>query len=298
MTQTQETESYLVIIGSMKSGTTTVFSMLADHPQIAPVTPKEPGFFAFDDIYAKGFEWYHGLFDFDPTRHQYRLDGSTDYTKAPFVTGVWERMTARKGARYKLVYIMRHPLRRIESHARHVQRVRKELGQIVSPRADHGLDHGISLSSLAITQYAHQLAPFQEAWAAGDLFLTTLEDLKSDPDTVMRALWAFLDLQPPSEKVMAVHENAGAEKKKVIDSWGFFARMSWLMSLGRTILPHSARETIKGWFRRDIKLSGRFQLSFEEEEALWHLLQADMRALEKDYRIPVDQLWMKPSKSK
>lgn len=297
MTQAQDTESYIVIIGAMKSGTTTLFSMLAEHPQIAPATPKEPGFFAFEDIHARGFEWYHGLFDFDPARHRYRLDGSTDYTKAPFVTGVWERMTARKGARYKLVYIMRHPLRRIESHARHVQWTRKELGQILSTKADHGLDHGVSLPSLAMTQYARQLAPFREVWAAGDLFVMTLEELKARPETVMPALWAFLDLDPLPEKA-AAHENAGAQKTRVVDGWAALGRMGWLMSLGRTLLPQGARETIKGWFRRDVKLSGRFRLSSEEEQALWHLLEPDMRVLEDDYRVEVSQLWARPAKTR
>ena len=107
------TDSYIIIIGSMKSGTTTLFEVLASHSQIAPAHPKEPGFFAFEPIWQKGYDWYHTLFDFDPARHRYRLEASTDYTKAPFVTGVWERMQAEPGKRFKLIYVMRDPVTRM-----------------------------------------------------------------------------------------------------------------------------------------------------------------------------------------
>ena len=49
-------DSYILIIGAMKSGTTSLFATLAQHPQIAPAHPKEPGFFAFEDVNAQGLD--------------------------------------------------------------------------------------------------------------------------------------------------------------------------------------------------------------------------------------------------
>ena len=46
------TRRYIVIIGTMKSGTTTLFDVLARHPAIAPASNKVPGFFAFDEIWS------------------------------------------------------------------------------------------------------------------------------------------------------------------------------------------------------------------------------------------------------
>jgi hypothetical protein len=119
----------ILIIGSMKSGTTTLFDLLARHPAIAPARNKEPGFFAFEEVFALGFGWYDALFAFDPARHRYGLEGSTDYTKHPFCTGVAERLIASAPRRFRLIYLMRHPLRRIESHARHAQLTRREVGR-------------------------------------------------------------------------------------------------------------------------------------------------------------------------
>lgn len=287
-------EDYVIIIGSMKSGTTTLFAMLADHPQIAPAKPKEPGFFAFPDIYAKGFAWYHSLFAFDPGQHRYRLEASTDYTKAPFVTGVWDRMQARPGARYKLIYIMRHPLRRIESHARHVQLKKKEIGQQITARTDHGLDNGVSLASLAMTRYAHQLDGFGAAHAAGDLFVTTLEDLKAAPDQVMAQLCGFLDLPLPPPAQKAPQANAAKDKVKMHGSWGRLTGNPALLALGKLLMPQSLRDRIKARFVHKVSLEGRFTLTPAEEAAISDQLRADLARLQAHYGVDVDRVWGLP----
>jgi hypothetical protein len=38
--------AFALIIGSMKSGTTSLFRYLAEHPELSPSTPKEPNFFS------------------------------------------------------------------------------------------------------------------------------------------------------------------------------------------------------------------------------------------------------------
>ena len=40
---------YVLIIGAMKSGTTTLYDYLARHPQLASSKRKEPGFFALKE---------------------------------------------------------------------------------------------------------------------------------------------------------------------------------------------------------------------------------------------------------
>jgi len=283
-------EDYAIIIGSMKSGTTTLFAMLADHPQIAPAHPKEPGFFAFPEIYAKGFDWYHSLFAFDPAQHRYRLEASTDYTKAPFVTGVWDRMQARPGARYKLIYIMRHPLRRIESHARHVQLKKKEIGQQITARQDHGLDNGVSLESLAMSRYAHQL----DAYAGADLFVTTLEDIKATPDQVMAALCDFLDLPLPPPRQAAPQANAAKDKVQMHGSWARITGNPVLLALGKILMPQGLRDRIKARFLQKVSLEGRFALTPAEEAALRDQLRDDLAALQTRYGVDVDRLWGLP----
>lgn len=288
---TPDTENYVIIIGAMKSGTTTLFSMLAEHPKIAPAQPKEPGFFAFDEVFSRGFDWYHGLFEFDPARHRYRLEASTDYTKVPFVTGVVERMQTRPQARYKLIYIMRHPLRRLESHAQHVQLTQKEIGQTISPRQDHSFDNGISPASLAMTQYATQLDQYRDAIEAGDVFLTTLEELTQAPDEVLGKIYGFLDLAPPPGPAVTQQRNAANDKVRMHGSWAFLTNAPLLMAFGKRLLPTALRERIKLFFRRSAVPEGRFRLTPSEQATLSDQLSPDLARLQSDYGIDVVGLW-------
>lgn len=282
---------YIIIIGAMKSGTTTLFDLLARHPAIAPSLDKEPGFFAFEDKYARGFDWFDGLFEFDPAVHSYRLEASTDYTKAPFVTGAWERMTADPGVEVKLLYIMRHPLRRIESHANHTQRKRKEIGQTISPRPDHGLDAGLSPVSLMVSAYATQLDRYAAARTAGNLHWLTLEELRSDPRATLAAVWRFLGLADPGPTGKIIAQNVSSNRTELHPAWSRITQNRHLLGAVKALLPQATRERLKSLFRRKVTAQGRFSLSDEESTALAILLDDEMARLRQDYGVDTKELW-------
>ena len=283
------TRRYVIIIGAMKSGTTTLFDLLAEHAAIAPASYKEPGFFAFDAEWNKGFDWFDTLFDFDPDTHVYRLEASTDYTKAPFVTGVWARMTANPDVEVKLLYIMRHPIRRIESHARHVQINRREIGRQVSDRPDHGLDAGISPVNLAISHYADQLDAYAEARARGQLHCLTLEELQADPEATMARIWAFLDL-PPLLKQSLTHSNS-RERIRPSKTWKRLTSIKPLLALGKMVLPKSLRDRLRARALVRVRVNGRFNLTEAEKTELQAHYISDLDRLEQDYEIAARRLW-------
>ena len=49
-----------IIIGAMKSATSTLHEQLAVQPGIFMSRPKEPNFFSNDEIVARGLDWYRG----------------------------------------------------------------------------------------------------------------------------------------------------------------------------------------------------------------------------------------------
>lgn len=282
---------YVIIIGAMKSGTTTLFELLAQHPAIAPASNKEPGYFALEEVWEKGFDWYQSLFDFNPDIHRYRLEASTDYTKHPFVDGVWERMTSRDDVSVKLIYIMRHPFRRIESHARHVQGAHKELGQRLSPRPDHALDAGLSQINLAASQYATQIETFRPALEQGALHLLTFEDLRANPDGCMAEIYDFLGLDPAETlEALPVH-NAADSKRRAHPLWSRATQMDGLMALGRNILPSGVRTWLKSRFETKITAEGRFKLTPEEEEQLRLLYREDLCKLRDEFGVDTAGAW-------
>ena len=282
--------SYVLIIGAMKCGTTTLFDYLARHPQIAASRYKEVGFFAFEEKWALGFDWYEQHFNFDPTKHLYGLEASTDYTKYPFCTGVAERMAAAAPRRFKLIYVMRHPLRRIESHARHTDRMKEEVGRCTSPRADHSLDCGVSPVSLAATMYAQQLDQFDQFYKDGDLFLLTTEALAADPAPLLMKICSFLDLDPDIQIELDVKNRSGPVYE-THPAWTALSRIHMVNRAVKTILPQNLRSILWQRSRVEIPLRGRYKLHGEEESALLSDLQADLRRLRDKYGIDVERQW-------
>ena len=286
-------KDYVIIIGAMKAGTTALFDLLSRHSAIAPCVPKEPGFFAFEDVFAKGFDWYEGLFGFDPARHRYALEASTDYTKYPHCPDVVERMVQSK-RRFKLIYIVRHPLRRIESHARHAQVTRKELGQTVSMRSDHGLDAGVSEVSMDASRYALQIDQYRIFYDAGDLLILSFEDMIGRPDETARRVFEFLDLPPPEGGVSLQKRNEAKKrlyKKGSPRLWRAAHAIAPLRYAVKSLVPENVRAELRRRMRFSRKLEGRFRLSEGEEIRLLAELRSDLERLRDEYRIDIKTLW-------
>ena len=116
-------DQYLLIIGAMKCATTSLFSYLAEHPAICPAAVKEPEYFSnqvrVHDTRNR-IAAYAELWDFDPDRHAWAMEASTGYTKheEPEAPG----RVAAHGLRPRLVYAVRDPFARIESHYNFMRR--------------------------------------------------------------------------------------------------------------------------------------------------------------------------------
>ena len=101
-----------IVIGAMKSGTTSLHHYLSCHPDIAMTTVKEPTFFTAEGNWDKGLDWYRKQFGSDGTL---RGEVSPDYTKFPRHAGVPARMHATL-PHAKLIYLVRDPIERLISH--------------------------------------------------------------------------------------------------------------------------------------------------------------------------------------
>ncbi|MGF1543760.1 MAG: hypothetical protein ACFB00_04540 [Parvularculaceae bacterium] len=288
---------FAIVIGAMKAGTTTIVDNLARHPHVAAAQPKEPGFFAFEEIHAKGADWYESLFSFDPERHRLAIEGSTDYAKYPHASDVAERMRAFErthGCEIRLIYAVRHPLRRIESHARHVQRTGKELGQRPSDRPDHGLDAGVSRLSLDVARYAAQLDQYRDFVDASRLKIVVLETLSAAPDQTMADLCAYLDLDPSLLPPGVDARNRKRDVRRLDEmpaAWSAVAGVGPLKALYGAVVPERARVRLRNGLRKTEKVEGRFALTSDESAQLLDVLRPDLRRLRDDYGIDVEKTW-------
>lgn len=102
-----------LIIGAMKSGTSTVTAFLEDHPETYVPPYFEPEFFALDEVWAQGAAWYEAHFD-PGADFKLRGENSNVYSNATIAPQTAERI-ASLYPDIKLIYILREPISRTRS---------------------------------------------------------------------------------------------------------------------------------------------------------------------------------------
>jgi hypothetical protein len=181
-----------LILGAMKAGTTTLYGYLARHPDIFLSTPKEPQFFSREPIFARGLDWYRGLFA-GAGPEQVCGEASTCYSRWPHFGDVATRI-AKHLPDAKLIYQMRHPVDRAYSHYAHLMQERLVRGSgpwIVFEEALETIPEILDASL-----YAVQIRQYLEHFDRSRMLLTTLDDLRARPAETLVEAQRFLGLPP------------------------------------------------------------------------------------------------------
>lgn len=103
-----------LIIGATKSATTSLASLLQQHPDADIVKDKEPQFFSFDSQYRLGWEYYQSLYNHCKKNAIVFGDASTSYSRIRYHPNVIQRIKHHIPD-VKIIYMVRHPLERMES---------------------------------------------------------------------------------------------------------------------------------------------------------------------------------------
>ena len=108
-----ETEHFF-IVGAQRSGTTYLYHLLAEHPEIemaAPLRP-EPKFFLIDGLFERGLDYYKSQFYKGKPGAWLRGEKSTSYIES-------ERVAERIAAAFpdaRLIFLLRDPIERAISN--------------------------------------------------------------------------------------------------------------------------------------------------------------------------------------
>jgi hypothetical protein len=198
-------DPFLIVAGTYRSGTTSLYSYLAGHPEIAASSVKEPAFFfpprwtAQPPAYPPGHEVesYLSLFKAKPTS-RLRLEATPNYLHDP---GCAARLRfALPEAR--IVLTLRDPVERLVSWFKHLRLtgfLPESLdieswirAQLASPEAVGSLPY--PYQAVAHGRYTADVASFMEAFGRDRVLVLWFDALQSDPLQVMRRVCAFAGL--------------------------------------------------------------------------------------------------------
>lgn len=227
----------LFLVGSMKCGTTSLHNMLAAHPSIFMCqNPKEPAWFAGGNS-GKGVDWYLERFA-EARDERFIGESSTDYTKAPRLSGVAARIKVF-APDARILYIMRDPLARAVSHYWWEVEFSAEGRSFADAMKS-------SREIADVGNYAMQIGPYIDAFGRERVHCLTMEALTADPAREMRAIFDFLEIEAVEMAVDELaHDNRG--KATVPRVSGPFSKLKGtpLWAAAKAVMPAALRNQAK-----------------------------------------------------
>lgn len=250
-----------LIIGAAKSGTTTLYGALAEHPFVTPCTTTDPHFLKtkevhfFDYSYYRGQDWYRSHFplerDNEAFERQHGRRFLTGEASPSYISHLWApARICNQVAGVKLIAVLRNPIDRAYSQFqmsrkegveplesfedavdREEERLRPEIEQMSRSPHYNSWNFGC-WSYLARSRYAEQLERWLTLFPREQLLVLKAEDLFEQPQRVLDAVHEFLIL--PEHRYANVPQlNPGAYDAPI--SAGTRAR------LGEYFRPHNDR---------------------------------------------------------
>jgi hypothetical protein len=239
-------DRFALIIGAMKSGTTSLFSHLGQHTEVCRSRIKEPNFFIAERNWPEGFDWYHSLWSWRPGRHTVAIEASTGYTKAPYFDGVVDRIATAPGD-FRFIYLMRHPIERLESQYRHQILKEKRSANVAETEL-------ITPEMLDISRYAMQIERYIERFGADRVLLLAFEDLKAAPEKLLRRVCEFLGIEPSFEfKGVRTPHNPSQVDDPLMP---LMERSRLVVKLSR-IIPVRYKQALRNYMAREVRVDTR-----------------------------------------
>ncbi len=264
----------LFLVGAMRSGTTALHEVLANHGDIFMSGYKEPAHFTDPDQladdsdivssagYSGNLDRYLTLFE-DAGSERYVGESSTHYTKYPRIGGVPERIADFSPAA-RILYLVRDPVERALSHYRfEVRRKRERLDPFTAFKSDPFY--------AAVSNYAMQIKPYLSVFGDDNIRLLLLEDLVESPEEELGSLAEWLDVASFAVSQLP-KRNAVAERLTMAqgpDILHKVGKSSTYQTLATRLVPVSLRSRIRDLLNRehlvDDEISSKARIYLREE---------------------------------
>jgi hypothetical protein len=279
--------NFALIIGSMKSGTTSIFNYLSQHPQIAGSRRKEPNFFSDDENWNKGFEWYLQEWqDWNPQKHKIALEATINYTKYPVYPNAAERiyqLTDR--ANFKFIYVMRNPIERIESqYTYELGTPNKDKRITFLSKKDKSIEIEIDEEILETSKYAKQLDEYYKLFPKDTILIINFDDFKNNTRSVLKKICQFFDVNENYEfKNIEIIHNPTANRIINDPIWHFFRKIKPLRKVVNKIIPEPQKKSLHGLLGTKVKKN--FQLTQKQKDFILEELKEDLLQLKYKYNF-------------
>ena len=282
-----------VVIGAPKSGTTSLFYYLAQHPEIYLPVRKELHYFSRDTLASnangpgdkialqaicKNINDYTAHY-FDASDEKAIGEVSPSYL---YYDQTAKRILDELGE-IRIIAILRNPIEKAHSQYMHLIRDNREtltFPEALDAEAQRADNAWSDLWRYAESSlYSKRLSHFIDIFGAGRVKVLLFDDLIADPDALMADLFGFLGADP-SIKVdtSEIFNRTGKPRSKFVSD--FFARPSIIKSLFKKMIPEEIRIRIR-LAAMDLNTGQKGTMDPEAKDYLIEYFNKDVRELER-----------------
>ncbi len=190
------------IVGAAKAGTTTLYDLLKQHPEIFFSFDKEPMFFSRDDYFSRGLDWYRNTYFRRSINFPIRGEASPHYLYwaekvSPRIKMVFQDQPI------KLIIILRNPIQRAYSwYWNMVNEGRENLSfyEALLAEDDRLKSNWDKLAEAGSMQYGYikggnysnQIKCFLKDFPSDSIKILLLDDLMSSQEKTIAEVFSFL----------------------------------------------------------------------------------------------------------
>ena len=256
-----------IIIGAMKSATSTLHNQLGAQSSIFMSSPKEPNFFSDDDIYNQGLSWYSGLFS-DANGSDICGESSTHNTKLPDYPDTIQRLKAAI-PRPKLIYVMRHPVDRLISHYMH-----QWSEGVISCDINQAIDRYPELINYSC--YGMQITPYLEEFGHKAVLPLFFDDLKKNKDRALNRVGTFIGCTQPLIWIDDLtQDNQSSQRIRRFYGYELLINSRPMAWLRKNLIPQALRNRIK----KRLTMQQRPQISDVQREHITEIFDRDLKVV-------------------
>lgn len=246
-----------IVVGVAKCGTTNLCDLLSQHPEIFISTPKEPRFFSdiecFDD---EDFRRNYSRLFLGAAGHTAIGEGTTTYTHPQRAKLAAERIR-KMIPDCRLIYMVRHPIRRLESDWRM---------RCIEGWSDTDINQAVRSNPSLITHslYSQNLQPYLDNFDRSQIKVVFLEDMSSSAESQLVDIYRFLgvstdfraadsgqrknasrDLRKDGALARAMRRSGLVDRLRNVLPSSFFELGKAALTRGSDLRPHWDKDTLK-----------------------------------------------------
>lgn len=226
-------------------------------------------------------QWYRDLFDWDAARHRIAIDDTTDCSKLRLYPDAADRI-AEYAPNAKIIYSMRHPVARMESHyTQDLAKGWRDDGSKI-PTGKYG-------DLLETSMYAKQLQPYRDSFPEENILLLRFEEMISEPAATLQRVCRFLGLDSSFtfRSLDKAHSSNAGRRPGELGYYIYRYRRYvpfWIQITAR--LPARYANAVRRLFERKHVRNSTF--SHARHQAILAELRDDLRRLHNDFAFDVE----------